>query len=153
MYSVTNPSLKNAPVVELADTPVLGTGLARGTSSSLVRRTKTDKNVYSNVYDIDVLSTIKKGEGLVLLRKATCNGLRNIHSSLRNNRAFLTETIKAINIYIIRLLSINNPTTQVCRSCRRFAISTVDIHLCGNNHRKCSHNVYTSTKDTIPITA
>ena len=26
-------------MVELADTPVLGTGLARGTSSSLVRRT------------------------------------------------------------------------------------------------------------------
>ena len=29
----------SAPMVELADTPVLGTGLARGTSSSLVRRT------------------------------------------------------------------------------------------------------------------
>jgi hypothetical protein len=30
----------SASMVELADTPVLGTGLARGTSSSLVRRTK-----------------------------------------------------------------------------------------------------------------
>ena len=29
-----------AAMVELADTPVLGTGLLRGTSSSLVRRTK-----------------------------------------------------------------------------------------------------------------
>ena len=29
-----------APMVELADTPVLGTGLARGTCSSHVRRTK-----------------------------------------------------------------------------------------------------------------
>ena len=29
----------SAPMVELADTPVLATGLARGTSSSLVRRT------------------------------------------------------------------------------------------------------------------
>ena len=84
MYSVTNPLLKIAGMVELADTPVLETGLFGGTSSSLVRRTKTDKNVYSNVYDLGVLSTIKKGEGLVLLRKAICNGLRNLHSSLRN---------------------------------------------------------------------
>ncbi len=29
-----------APMVELADTPVLGTGLSRGRSSSLLRRTK-----------------------------------------------------------------------------------------------------------------
>ena len=84
MYSVTNPSLKNAPVVELADTPVLETGLFGGTSSSLVRRTKKDKNVYSNVYDLGVLSTKKKGEGLVLLRKAMCNNLKNLHSSFRN---------------------------------------------------------------------
>ena len=107
-----------------------------------IKLTEGDKPSYE-------VKKVKRASGGIGIRAS----LRNIHSSLRNNRAFLTETIKAINIYIIRLLSINNPTTQVCRSCRRFAISTVDIHLCGNNHRKCSHNVYTSTKDTIPITA
>ena len=39
MKSATNSTLQYAPVVELADTPVLETGLARGTSSSLVTPT------------------------------------------------------------------------------------------------------------------
>ena len=153
MYSVTNPSIKISACGGIGRHVSLRNSFFREYKFKSCQAHQKGKNVYSNVYDLGVLSTKKKGEGLVLLRKAICNSLRNLHSSLRNNRAFLTETIKAINIYIIRLLSINNPTTQVCRSCRRFAISTVDIHLCGNNHRKCSHNVYTSTKDTIPITA
>lgn len=146
MYSVTNPSLKCACGGIGRHVSLRNSFLREYKFKSCQAHHNKDKNVYSNVYDLDLLSTIKERKSSVLLNKAHS-------SSLRRYRAFPTETIKVIIIYIVSLLFTNNPTTQVCRSCRRFAISTVDIHLCGNNHRKCSHNVYTSTKDTIPITA
>jgi len=91
------------------------------------------------------LSTIRERRSSVLLEKTHC-------VSLRNYRAFPITQIKAIITYVVRLLINKRSKTQVCRSCRRFAISTVDIHLCGKNYRRCSTNVYTSTKDTITAT-
>ena len=78
MKSATNSILETAPMVELADTPVLGTGLLRGTSSSLVRRTKTvAKSVYVNVYVNDFLSMKLKRISLVLQGKVNSTSFRN----------------------------------------------------------------------------
>ena len=68
-------------MVELADTPVLGTGLLRGTSSSLVRRTKTvAKSVYVNVYEDNLLSTKQEGSCVVVLGKVYVASLRKNHT-------------------------------------------------------------------------
>ena len=149
MKSATNSTLQYAPVVELADTPVLETGLARGTSSSLVRRT-LEEVVYSNVYDMTTLSTKEERRGLVLLGFTTSVSLRKRHTSLRKYQTSL-NIIKLSLINGDLTIVINNlSNTQVCRSCRQ------SIRYDGRHTlvlARGEQNVYKRTKDTIPVTA
>ena len=149
MKSATNSTLQYAPVVELADTPVLETGCESSTSSSLVRRT-LEKVVYSNVYDMTTLSTNEERRGLVLLGNTTSVSLRKKHTSLRKYQTSL-NIIKLSLINGDLTIVINNlSNTQVCRSCRQSA---------GYDGRhtlvlaRGEQNVYKRTKDTIPVTA
>jgi hypothetical protein len=113
MKSATNSILKIAPMVELADTPVLGTGLLRGTSSSLVRRTKTvAKSVYVNVYEDNLLSTKQEGSCVVLLEKVYV-------ASLRKNHTY-PFIYTSVNYYLITCGFFNiNSNSLVWWSCRQ----------------------------------
>ena len=91
MKSVTNSILQYAPVVELADTPVLETGLA-SEGSSPFQPTK-EKVVYSNVYDMTTLSTNEERRGLVLLGLQQVLVLETSAARLRVRGLFL-PTIK-----------------------------------------------------------
>lgn len=100
-------------MVELADTPVLGTGLLRGTSSSLVRRTKSvAKSVYVNVYEDNLLSTKQKRRSVVLLGKVNLTSLRKNHTN-----PFIYTSV---NYYLITCGFFNiNSNTLVWWSCRQ----------------------------------
>ena len=83
----------SAGMVELADTPVLGTGLARGASSSLARRTKEKtsernttrgKNCCTRCCIGEQMLQTVKGKLIVLLCSKPLIGLRNYRVSLRN---------------------------------------------------------------------
>ena len=136
-------------MVELADTPVLGTGLARGEGSSPFSPTK-DKVVYSCVYDMSTLSTNKERRGLVLLGFTYCVGLRKRHTSLRKYQTSL-NIIKLSLINGDLTIVINNlSNTQVCRSCRqsiRYDCRHTLVSARGEQ------NVYKRTKDTTSVTA
>ena len=67
---------KNRASGEMADTPVLGTGLERGESSSLSSPTKS---VYDYVYNLDTLSTISRKKGSV---ERKCDSLRNQYGNM-----------------------------------------------------------------------
>ena len=83
MKSVINPQFKVGAMVELVDTPVLGTGLARGEGSSPFRPTKNvDKNVYSVVYDTSTSSTIANMESVVYKDLQIGGGLRNQYGNM-----------------------------------------------------------------------
>jgi hypothetical protein len=113
MKSATNSILKTAPMVELADTPVLGTGLLRGTSSSLVRRTKTvAKSVYVNVYVNDLLSTKQKRRSVVLLGKVNSTSLRKNHT---NPFIYTSDYYSLITWCFFKF----NSNTHVWWSCRQ----------------------------------
>ena len=148
MKSVTNSIYKVGRMVELADTPVLGTGFARSEGSSPFSPTK-DKVVYSNVYDMTTLSTKKERRGLVLLGFTTSVSLRKRHTSLRKYQTSL-NIIKLSLINGDLTIVINNlSNTQVCRSCRqsiRYDCRHTLVSARGEQ------NVYKRTKDTTSVT-
>ncbi len=75
--STTSPSITvSGRMVELVDTPVLGTGLARGKSSSLFSPTKRDTMIDTITYGM--IRSRKKGV-LVVLGFETYVSLRNYH--------------------------------------------------------------------------
>ena len=85
----------SAGMVELADTPVLGTGLARGTGSTPVTRTKAKtsernttrgKNCCTRCCIGEQMLQTVKGKLIVLLCSKPLIGLRNYRVSLRINR-------------------------------------------------------------------
>ena len=114
MKSVINPQIIVGAMVELVDTPVLGTGLARGEGSSPFCPTKenVDKNVYSVVYDKSTSSTIAKMESVVYKKKQIGGGLRKNHTFHLNKECCLNclTTTPFFNF---------NPKTPVCWSCRQ----------------------------------
>ena len=149
MKSATNSTLQYAPVVELADTPVLGTGFARSEGSSPFSPTK-DKVVYSNVYDMTTLSTNEERRGLVLLGNTTSVSLRKRHTSLRKYQTSLNIIKLSFNNGDLTIVINNLSNTQVCRSCRqsiRYDCRHTLVLARGEQ------NVYKRTKDTIPVTA
>ena len=85
----------SAGMVELADTPVLGTGLARGASSSLARRTKEKtsernttrgKNCCTRCCIEGQMLHEVKGKLIVTTHSKPLVGLRKYRVSLRKNR-------------------------------------------------------------------
>ena len=114
MKSVINPQIKVGAMVELVDTPVLGTGRAIGEGSSPFRPTKenVDKNVYSIVYDKSTSSTIAKMESVVYKEK-------QIGGSLRKNRTFHLDKECCLNCLVTTPFFNYNLNTHVCRSCRQ----------------------------------
>ena len=119
MKSVINPQIKVGAMVELVDTPVLGTGLARGEGSSPFRPTKenVDKNVYSIVYETTTSSTIANMESVVYKKKQLGSGLRKNHTFHLNNTCD--------NYYLSTRCFFNlTSTTHLWWSCRRFTKTT-----------------------------
>ena len=113
MKSVINPQFKVGAMVELVDTPVLGTGLARGEGSSPFRPTKNvDKNVYSVVYDTSTSSTIANMESVVYKDL-------QIGGGLRKNYTFHLNKECCLNCLVTTPFFNFNLKTQVCRSCRQ----------------------------------
>ena len=149
MKSATNSTLQYAPVVELADTPVLGTGFARSEGSSPFSPTK-DKVVYCNVYDMTTLSTNEERRGLVLLGFTTSVSLRKIRTSLRKYQTSLNILKLSLNNGDLTIVINNLSNTQVCRSCRqsiRYDCRHTLVLARGEQ------NVYKRTKDTTSVTA
>ena len=149
MKSVTNSIYKVGRMVELADTPVLGTGFARSEGSSPFSPTK-DEVVYCNVYDMTTLSTNKERRSLDLLGNKPSVSLRKTRTSLRKYQT----SLKIIKLALINgdlTIVINNlSNTQVCRSCRqsiRYDCRHTLVSARGEQ------NVYKRTKDTTSVTA
>ena len=114
MKSVINPQVKFGRVVELVDTPVLGTGLARGVGSNPISPTNSRKSVYVSVYDTTTLSTIEKMKGVVYNKKGNFGSLRKNHTFHLNNTSDYYSLI-------ISVLINNNSSTPVWWSSRRFS--------------------------------
>ena len=122
MKYTINSSLVNGRVVELVDTPVLGTGLARGESSSLFSPTNkvsknADKNDYACVNDMLFLSTKQKRDGVWLLQSRQGGRLRKNHTFHLNNTC---DYYSLIATGFIKLTS----STLVRWSCRRLSKTT-----------------------------
>ena len=82
MYSVITSQVKSGAMAELVDALVLGTNFFGSEGSSPFRPTRkvsknADKNDYADVYDMLVLSTNKKMEGVVFVGNSNFGGLRN----------------------------------------------------------------------------
>ena len=118
MKSAINSHFKSWASGGMVDTPVLGTGLARGGSSSLLSPTKNvDKNVYSIVYDTSISSTIAKMESVVYKEKQLGRSLRKNHTFHLNNTCD--------NYYLSTRCFFNlTSTTHLWWSCRRFTKTT-----------------------------
>ena len=69
--------LRIGAMVELVDTPVLGTGLLRGEGSSPFRPTKQGKYDYDDVYDSSCLSTKRDRKVWLYNKKGNFGSLRN----------------------------------------------------------------------------
>ena len=134
MKSATNSTLQYAPVVELADTPVLETGCESSTSSSLVRRT-LEKVVYSNVYDMTTLSTNEKKKGAVTKGKNDC-------VSLRKNRTFHFIITCVENCLSTSLFNQYNSIAHVRWSCRHSSKDFRRQSHVQSKYKECSHYVY-----------
>ena len=122
-------------MVELVDTRVLGTRIARCEGSSPFRPTLTttgvhdgqlksrdyrqsvDKSVYPFVYDTSISSTFAIMESVVYKEKQSGRGLRKNHTFHLNNTCanYSLSTRCFLNI---------TSTTLMWWSCRRFTIST-----------------------------
>ena len=113
MKSVINSAVRIGRVVELVDTPVLGTGLARGVGSNPISPTNSRKSVYVSVYDTTTLTTIEKMKGVVYNEKRSFGSLRKNHTFHLNNTSDYYSLI-------ISVLINNNSSTPVWWSSRRF---------------------------------
>ena len=128
--SSTN-QLRNGAMVELVDTPVLGTGRAIGEGSSPFRPTKTD---YVSGYVISLLDTLVGKGVLVVIGLSPYVGLRNY-------RHFFSYA-QVTNITGITCVFLKYQPLHLCVSHVSKRIKTnVSIHTCNKNKRKCSHYV------------
>ena len=100
-------------MVELVDTRVLGTRIARCEGSSPFSPTKND---YANNYDMLVLSTNKKRWSVVLIGNSKVGGLRKNHTFHLN---YTCDYYSLIRTGFIKLTS----STPVRWSCRRYSNS------------------------------
>ena len=114
---ITSPVLSGA-MAELVDALVLGTNFFGSEGSSPFRPTRkvsknADKNDYADVYDMLVLSTNKKKEGVVK-NKNTDFG------SLRKNHTFHLNDTCAKNSLSTRCFFNLTSSTHLWWSCRRY---------------------------------
>ena len=132
MSSISSPNqLRVGAMVELVDTPVLGTGRAIGEGSSPFRPTKTD---YVSGYVISLLDTLV-GKGVLVV-----HSLRT-YVGLRNYRHFFSYA-QVTNITGITCVFLKYQPLHLCVSHVSKRIKTnVSIHTCNKNKRKCSHYV------------
>ena len=105
MISVINPQVKFGRVVELVDTPVLGTGLARGKSSSLFSPTRLD-TIDDTIKSVMIRSR-KKGVVVVPGFKSYVS-LRTYHHTF-----FLSQVGNTI---VITYLFLKNLSLHLCDS-------------------------------------
>ena len=102
--STISPSIKvSGRMVELVDTPVLGTGLARGKSSSLFSPTKRDTMIDTITYGM--IRSRKKGV-LVVQGFRRYVSLRNYHHTF-----FLSQVGNTI---VITYLFLKNLSLHLC---------------------------------------
>ena len=116
MYANYHQLIRGA-MVELVDTRVLGTRIARCEGSSPFRPTKVAKNDYDSVYDIAYSSTIKKKKGVVNNKKGNFGSLRKNHTFHLNNTC---ANYSLSTRCFLKLTS----STLVWWSCRRFTKTT-----------------------------
>ena len=121
MKSVINSAVRIGRVVELVDTPVLGTGLARGVGSNPISPTNSRKSVYVSVYDTTTLSTIEKMKGVVYYMVLNLFNKERKFGSLRKNHTFHLNNTSDYYSLIISVLINNNSSTPVWWSSRRFS--------------------------------
>ena len=108
MKSVTNSILRFGRMVELADTPVLGTGLARGEGSSPFRPTigqRMDTMMDTKLYSL--IQWVKKGV-LVVQGFKMC-------VSLRRYRHFFFIA-QVTNYYCVTCVFLKNQSLHLCDS-------------------------------------
>ena len=119
--STTSPSITvSGRMVELVDTPVLGTGLARGKSSSLFSPTRLD-TIVDTIKSVLIRSR-KKGV-LVVQGFKTYVSLRNYHHTF-----FLSQVGNTI---VITYLFLKNLSLHLCDSLVSNRIKTQRInHKC-----------------------
>ena len=103
MSTTSSPIIVSGRMVELVDTPVLGTGLARGKSSSLFSPTKRDTMIDTITYGM--IRSRKKGV-LVVLGFETYVSLRNYHHTF-----FLSQVGNTI---VITYLFLKNLSLHLC---------------------------------------
>ena len=105
MSTISPSNNVSGRMVELVDTPVLGTGLARGKSSSLFSPTKRDTMIDTITYGM--IRSRKKGV-LVVLGFETYVSLRNYHHTF-----FLSQVGNTI---VITYLFLKNQSLHLCDS-------------------------------------
>ena len=103
MSTTSSPIIVSGRMVELVDTPVLGTGLARGKSSSLFSPTKRD--TIDDTITYGMIRSRKKGV-LVVLGFKTYVSLRNYHHTF-----FLSQVGNTI---VITYLFLKNLSLHLC---------------------------------------
>ena len=116
MYANYHQLIRGA-MVELVDTRVLGTRIARCEGSSPFRPTKVVKNDYDSVYDSSFLTTIRKRKVWLYNKKSDFDGLRKNHTF---HLKYICVFYTLITTQIINLTS----STLVWWSCRRFTKTT-----------------------------
>ena len=120
MSTISPSNNVSGRMVELVDTPVLGTGLARGKSSSLFSPTKRDTMIDTITYGM--IRSRKKGV-LVVLGFETYVSLRNYHHTF-----FLSQVGNTI---VITYLFLKNLSLHLCDSLVSNRIKTQRInHKC-----------------------
>ena len=105
MSTISPSNNVSGRMVELVDTPVLGTGLARGKSSSLFSPTKRD--TIDDTITYGMIRSRKKGV-LVVLGFETYVSLRNYHHTF-----FLSQVGNTI---VITYLFLKNQSLHLCDS-------------------------------------
>ena len=106
MSTTSSPIIVSGRMVELVDTPVLGTGLARGKSSSLFSPTKGNKvDTMSDTITDGLIRSRKKGV-LVVQGFKTYVSLRNYHHTF-----FLSQVGNTI---VITYLFLKNLSLHLC---------------------------------------
>ena len=120
MSTISPSNNVSGRMVELVDTPVLGTGLARGKSSSLFSPTKRD--TIDDTITYGMIRSRKKGV-LVVLGFRTYVSLRNYHHTF-----FLSQVGNTI---VITYLFLKNLSLHLCDSLVSNRIKTQRInHKC-----------------------
>ena len=113
------------------DTPVLGTGLARGGSSSLFSPTKRDTMIDTITYGM--IRSRKKGVLVVI-------GF-SIHASLRNYHTLFSNA-QVKNTIGIACVFLKYQPLHLCISfVYNCILAIVSIHTCNIKKGKCSHYV------------